>query len=196
MIMKRRTKPPFWNRVREAIAPRKGWRRGFDYIGKRMKRLPDTPHRIALGFACGAFISFSPFFTLHFLGAALIAWIVRANILSALFGTVVGNPFTFPFIAAAALGMGNWILGTEDTPDAGDKEMSIGWLWDNFADIFVPYLVGGIIPGLICAAICYWVLRPLVGAYQNRRRKKLAAKAAELHAARLKTAHNPASAGE
>ena len=30
--------------------------------GHRVRRLPDTPHRIALGFACGVFVSFTPFF--------------------------------------------------------------------------------------------------------------------------------------
>lgn len=177
MILKRREKLPFWQRVREAVAPRKGWRRGFDYIGKRMKRLPDTPHRIALGFAFGAFVSFTPFFTMHFVLAALLAWICRANILAGLFGTAVGNPLTFPFIAAVSLWLGNWIMGTHVSAEEGEKAgFSLGWLWNNFTDIFVPYLVGGILPGLICAVACYWLLRPLVAAYQNRRRKKLAAR--------------------
>ncbi len=39
----------------------------------------------------------------------------------------------------------------------------------------LPYLIGGIIPGLIVAIICYWVIGPLIAAYQERRRKKLLA---------------------
>ena len=93
------------------LAPRKGFWRGFDYIGKRMRRLPDSPHKIALGFACGAMASFTPFFGLHFVVAAGLAWLVRGNFLASVFGTVVGNPLTFPFISAASLWTGRWILG-------------------------------------------------------------------------------------
>ena len=99
MIFKRREKPSLLYRIREFFAPRKGFWRGMDYIGKRMRRLPDSPHRIALGFACGAVASFTPFFGFHFFVAAGIAWVLRANIVASLFGTIVGNPLTFPFIS-------------------------------------------------------------------------------------------------
>lgn len=196
MIFKRRERPSTYHRVREAVAPRKGWWRGFGYINKRMRRLPDSPHRIALGFACGALASFTPFFGLHFLLAAGLAWLLRCNVIAALFGTIVGNPLTFPFISATALWTGRWILGLRH--DGSDFEAithafaeglnSIwgtvkGWfgygpsMLDGLAafmtDIFLPYLVGGILPGLVTAAACYWVIGPLIAAYQVRRRKKL-----------------------
>ena len=41
-------------------------------------------------------------------------------------------------------------------------------------EVFLPYLIGGIIPGLICGAAFYFALGPIVNAYQERRRKKLA----------------------
>src|SRR5699024_6471352 len=110
MIFKRRERPSTGQRLREAVAPRKGWWRGLDYINKRMRRLPDSPHRIALGFACGAFASFTPLFGLHFILAATLALVMRANILAALFGTVVGNPLSFPLISASALYTGRWIM--------------------------------------------------------------------------------------
>jgi uncharacterized protein (DUF2062 family) len=111
MIFKRRDKPPFWGRLREVLYPRKGFWRGMGYVRKRLHRLPDSPHRIALGFACGAFISFTPFFTLHFFLAAALAWAFRANILASIFGTAVGNPLTFPFIATGSLWLGRYLLG-------------------------------------------------------------------------------------
>lgn len=198
MILKRRNKPPLGKRLRETLAPRKGFWRGMDYIGKRMRRLPDSPHRIALGFACGALASFSPFFGFHFFLAAGFAWLVRANMLASLFGTIVGNPITFPFISATCLWVGRWIFGQNDdasTFDAvmrsfGDAFSSIwatmkSWfgygpsmvdgLVQFFYDVFLPYLIGGIPPGLICAAVCYYTIGPLVAAYQTRRRKKLLA---------------------
>ncbi|MEM7669214.1 MAG: DUF2062 domain-containing protein [Pseudomonadota bacterium] len=196
MILKRREKPGFWSRMREFIAPRKGLFRGIDYIGKRMRRLPDSPDRIALGFACGAFASFSPFFGFHFFVAAGIAWLVRGNVLAALFGTIVGNPITFPLISATSLWTGRWILGrTEEMSDFAAVTHAFGEafnsIWSTvrswfgygesmfdgliifFGDVFLPYLIGGIPSGLLCGFIFYWILAPVVAAYQERRRKKL-----------------------
>ena len=196
MILKRRERPRFLSRVREFFAPRKGFWRGLGYIGKRMRRLPDSPHRIALGFACGAFVSFSPFFTLHFLLAAAVAWVMRGNILASLFGTAVGNPLTFPFISAASLWLGRWIMGRGDSGSdfeaithAFAEAFNSIWAtmksWFGYGpsmvdgimvfldEVFLPYLVGGILPGLICGVVCYYTIGPLVDAYQTRRRKKL-----------------------
>ncbi|MEM9369727.1 MAG: DUF2062 domain-containing protein [Pseudomonadota bacterium] len=184
--------------MREFIAPRKGIFRGLDYIGKRMRRLPDSPHRIALGFACGAFVSFSPFFGFHFFVAAGCAWLLRGNILASLFGTIVGNPITFPLISASSLWVGRWILGrSEEQSDFEAVTSAFGnafnSIWGTvkswfgygdsmldgllvfFNDVFLPYLIGGVPSGLLCAIISYWILGPVVAAYQVRRRKKLSA---------------------
>ncbi len=129
MIFKRRHRPPFWDRLREIVYPRKGLWRGLDYIRMRLHRLPDSPHRIALGFACGAVASFTPFFGIHIVLAAALAWLVRGNILAAVFGTMVGNPLTFPFIAAFSLETGWRILGTGRL--SPESDFSVGWLANN-----------------------------------------------------------------
>lgn len=198
MIFKRRERAPLKDRFREFLAPRKGFWRGWDYIGKRVRRLPDSPHRIALGFACGAMASFTPFFGFHFFVAAGIAWMLRANILAALFGTIVGNPLSFPLISASSLWLGRWMLGrnsdgsdfeaiTAAFADAfnsvwGTMKSWFGYgpsMWDGlinfFDDVFLPYLIGGILPGLLLGVLIYVVLGPIVAAYQERRRRKIEA---------------------
>lgn len=205
MIFKRRDRASPLRRVREFFYPRKGFWRGFGYISQRMRRLPDSPHRIALGFACGTFASFSPLFTLHFLLAALCAWILRANILAALFGTVVGNPITFPAIASACLWLGRLILRrSEEGSDfnAVMEAFSTGAiaLWRStksvfgygqpdlaglglfLNDLFLPYALGGVILGTISAFVAYWLLGPLVTAYQIRRQRRFEERARELKA--------------
>ena len=52
MVFNRRDKLTLRDRLRQLV-PRRGWRRGIDYVGHRVRRLPDTPHRLALGFAGG-----------------------------------------------------------------------------------------------------------------------------------------------
>ncbi|MEM6622941.1 MAG: DUF2062 domain-containing protein [Pseudomonadota bacterium] len=205
MIFKRREKASFTGRVREFIAPRKGFWRGLDYISKRMRRLPDSPHRIALGFACGAVASFTPFFGFHFFVAAGFAWLVRGNVLSSLFGTIVGNPITFPLISGFSLYLGRLILGRGE--GGSDFEAittafaaAFNDIWSTvkswfgygpsmldgliafFWDVFLPYLIGGMVPGLISGIIFYALLGPLVAAYQERRRKKIQRAQAEQRA--------------
>ena len=71
--------------------------RSGQYVTKRILRLTATPHAVAAGVAAGAFTSFTPFMGLHFLLAAVLAWMVRGNLLAPALGTFVGNPLTFPF---------------------------------------------------------------------------------------------------
>jgi uncharacterized protein (DUF2062 family) len=78
MVFRRRDRPSFLDRAREFFYPRRGWGRAIEYVSHRVRRIPDTPHRIALGFACGVFASFSPLFGLHFLYAAGLAWALPA----------------------------------------------------------------------------------------------------------------------
>ncbi len=202
MIFKRRQKPSFFRRVREFVYPRKGFWRGFGYIGKRMRRLPDTPHRIALGFACGAFASFSPFFTLHFFVAAFFAWTLRANVLASLFGTIVGNPISFPAIATTSLWVGSVMLGRDPESATFDAIMEAfgaafesawggvrGWFGYEATgdasvlaflyDVFLPYLVGGAVAGLLAGFLSYWILGPLVQAYQVTRQRRIERRAEE-----------------
>jgi len=141
----------------------------------------------------GVLASFTPFYGFHFLAAALIATIMRGNMLAALLSTFFGNPVTFPIIAWLSLRLGNWLLGTEyvegDTGNLVSKfSGAAGELWHNFMtlfndraphwdgllrfyeQVFLPYLIGGILPGLLVATIAYYVSLPLISAYQNRRR--------------------------
>jgi uncharacterized protein (DUF2062 family) len=175
VIFRRRVTPGLLARLREMTTPRKSWRRGFEYLGRRIQRLPDTPHRIALGCACGVFASFSPFFGLHLFVAAAFAWMVNGNIIASAFGQVFGNWLTFPLIAAVCMEVGGWITGAPTDIDSFDFGMIFSDFGYFMSRIFIPYGIGGIGPGLICAAASYYLLRPLIAAYQKRRRGKLMA---------------------
>lgn len=162
-------------RLRALVIPRKGWRRGFEYLSYRVQRLPDTPHRIALGVACGVVASFTPFFTLHVFVALGLAVLLGANPIAAAIGTVFSNPLTFPFIASTALGIGHWMMGAvKDTADAPFTLSVVFSDFGGFLDhLFVPYLVGGLLPGALAGGIAYAALRPVVALFQARRRARL-----------------------
>jgi uncharacterized protein (DUF2062 family) len=45
-----------------------------------------------------------------------------------------------------------------------------------YEEIFFPYMVGGIIPGIVTATICYYLTVPVIRAYQKRRKGIIKAK--------------------
>ncbi len=215
MVFKRGKRRPISQIVWESIWPRGGWGRAATYVTHRLRRLPDEPHRIARGIFAGVFISFTPFFGFHLILAGLIAWLVRGNILAALLATFAGNPLTTPLVAYSSVELGHWILGIPGGmplsaifgafSDAGLE------LWRNFRAIFtddvthwdrlgqffqvvfLPYLVGGIGPGIAVSLVFYYASIPVVKGYQKLRLLKLkeriekvrAAKAARAEADRL-----------
>jgi uncharacterized protein (DUF2062 family) len=89
-----------------------GWRRLGVYVLMRLTRLSGTAHTIAVGFACGAAISFTPFVGLHIGLSILLAFLFRGHVIAAVAGTVVGNPWTFPFIWLATYTVGQFMLGS------------------------------------------------------------------------------------
>lgn len=198
MVFKRRDRRSLWRTVREFVWPRGGWRRAFHYVRHRLHRLPDAPHRIARGVFAGVMVSFSPFFGLHFLLAALIALIIRGNVVAALLATFVGNPLTFVGIATLSLETGRLVLGRMGEDGAlnhrslggkfvdawGDLKGNFlsmftgsGAEWDKlhvfFHDIFFPYMIGGLIVGPIAGLVFYYLSLPIITAYQHRRKGRI-----------------------
>ena len=94
----RRDPLPIHRKALAAVWPEMGWRRSSRYLMVRIGRLPGSGQAIAGGFAWGAAMSFTPFIGLHILLSAIGAWVSRCSIVAAVLGTIVGNPWTFPFI--------------------------------------------------------------------------------------------------
>jgi uncharacterized protein len=216
LVFKRRTPRGWVQTFTEFFYPRGGWYRAAQYVIHRVRRLPDAPHRIGRGVFAGIFISFTPLFGFHFLGAALIAWAIRGNVLAALLATFIGNPLTTPIIAYTSVELGHWILGSHGS--LSFEEILLAFsnatkeLWRNgfalftpapthwrglgdfFRTIFLPYLVGGIVPGIVTGLICQSLTLPLIEAYKKRRTKRLHDRMAKLRA--MAEARRRADAGE
>lgn len=134
--------------------------------------MPGSTHSIAAGIASGAAISFTPFLGLHLILGALIAWLFRGNLLASVFGTAVGNPWTFPFIFALTGQVGAFLLGRE----ASDQMPSWDTMWDSpveyFASIFPPLFVGGIPVAILAWLIFYVSFKALISGYRENRRHR------------------------
>ncbi len=192
-MFKRREKRSVFRFFYEVIFSLKGISRAIEYVGIRLKRIPDTPHKISLGMSCGIFASFTPLFGLHFLIAGLLSYVLRANVLASLIGTFIGNPITFPIITVFNLKLGEWILGSSEysSGDGGKifegfldfifliyksfftegsiGENSVPKMNEFFIGVFIPYSLGGLIFGIFIAILSYFLLRPLVSTYQKKR---------------------------
>ncbi len=185
--------------VVDFLYPRGGWTRAFHYVKHRVRRLPDSPERIARGIWAGVFVTFTPFYGLHFIVAAIVARIMQGNLIASLMATFFGNPLTYVPIGVVSLQTGHWLLGTHfsegDQRSFGGKFVDAADdLWHNlltpftgeepywqglarfYDEVFFPYLVGGLIPGVIVASICYYLSVPLIRAYQHRRKGAIKAK--------------------
>jgi len=209
VVFKRRDKRPIWVAVRDFLWPRGGWARAFEYVKHRVQRLPDTPERICRGIWAGVFTAFTPFYGLHFVISALLALVMRGNVLAALMGTFFGNPLTYIPIGVLSLGTGYTVLGLPVDRSlfrGGPEHCSLGCrfsnafsdLWHNFvaiftertaewhglanfwSEVFWPYFIGGIAPGVFFATLSYYVSLPLIKAYQARRRNRLRKKMGQL----------------
>ena len=196
MVFKRRDKQSLFQRLRTLFSPGKGWKRSIQYVGHRVKRLPDTSHKISLGAAIGVFVCFSPIFGVHMAMALVIVYILRANLVASFITTMFGNPVTYPFIATASLSLGRLVLGMNAKDDDFQSLHSAFWKastdtwqliqsWFGFAEhpdgladfvsnLFLPYLIGGTILGLASGAITYFLIKPVIAAYQTRRRIRMA----------------------
>ncbi len=139
--------------------------------------MPGSPRTIAAGFACGAAISFTPFIGLHFVLAALLAWIIGGNVIASAFGTVVGNPWTFPIIWIGIYRLGSLLLGWE-VGHGLPESLSITYIFDHPVAVLLPMSVGGLAAGAVAWLVAYWGARAVVAEYGQLRRMRAARRAA------------------
>lgn len=175
MLFRRKKPLSFWQKLRSALWPKSGWRRSLRYAWHRLARLEDSPHSIAAGVASGVAISFTPFIGFHLIGSWAIAWATRGNLIAAWIGTLVGNPWTFPFIWLVIYRIGAFLLGRE--PSASVEMLSLSNLIDHPAatvgPLLVPMALGGVPLAMLAWFISYRPLRSAIERYQHGRRYRL-----------------------
>lgn len=184
-MFKRRTAPTLFSRLFGFLWPQMGWRRATSYHWHRLKRIPGTPESIAMGFACGAAASMMPFMGFHFILSAILAWLLRGSIIASAIGTVVGNPWTFPFIWLGTYEIGKAILGVDYAIEGeqpfvqmfGGLYQSVrtfdGTLFvEKVMPILVPMVAGSIPVSLLVGISFYFVVLNPIRAVHNLRQER------------------------
>ena len=132
----------------------------------KLVRVKDSQDKLAIGFACGSMVSFTPFIGFHFFLAVFFAYIFRGNIVASLIGTFVGNPFTFPFIWIFIYKVGNIFFKNDQNVSL---ELTFQSLFDQGYDILMPMLIGSLIVSIPIWLISYFTLKFLMSSFKKRR---------------------------
>ena len=188
MLFKTRKNSNFISKVINFLWPKKGWKRIIKYISLRLKRLPGSPHNIALGFTFGVAAALTPLFGLHFLIGIFLAWLFRVSITASLIGNLFGNPWTFPFICLFNFKIGQFFYTTNDKIDINMKLLSneLSLLWNAIYKLFIelsyiealtylnqlklipPMLIGSLFSIIVVGVPCYFLSRLIITNYRNR----------------------------
>lgn len=122
-----------------------------------MLSLDAHPGHIAIGFAVGVFISFTPFFGLHTLLAIALAFLFRLNKLTCLTGSCVNTPLTVVPVLAASYRLGEIVLGNKPLPFHVTKLD-----WSSLKGYASAVILGSSVIGFFAAlagyALCYWLV--------------------------------------
>ena len=124
---------------------------------KKILSLDAHPGHIAVGFAVGVFISFTPFFGLHTPMAIVMAFIFRLNKVTCITGAWVNTPLTTVPVLAASYKLGELLLGNKP---ALFRVTSLEWnaLKSYASAIILGSSVIGFFAALIGYALCYWLV--------------------------------------
>lgn len=170
MILKRTAKEAWTRKTLNFFWPIMGWKRFGAYWKKRIIRMSDSVHNIALGLSLGIAVSFNPFVGTHIVQAAFFAYLLKANIPASAIGTLTGNPSTFPFMWVASFVIGNTLfawLGIETGLQTSALSVSeipalLTAAKETPLTVLMPWAVGGYIAGAVCIPCVYVIAYPIV----------------------------------
>lgn len=180
-MFKRRQKLPVLTQIGRWIWPRTGWRRALSYLWHRLQRIPGTPSSIAAGFACGAAVAMTPFYGTHMVVSGLLALALRSNVIGAMFGAQVANPWTAAPLWFAAYYIGAWMLGlnlAEHPPNfiqmfkwltEASLRLDIDMFMKQVWPIFWPMVVGSVPMAFVAGLVSYFTLTPILKTVQAQR---------------------------
>jgi uncharacterized protein (DUF2062 family) len=135
--------------------------------GQILLHVEDSPSRVALAFAAGVFIAFSPLLGIHTLLAIVIAVAFRLSKPAIVVGAWTNNPWTIAPMYSAGTLVGCFVLGVSPA-----SLSEIDWslhgrafyesLAAGFRPLLLPFVVGNLLLGAVAALVSFLVLRLLL----------------------------------
>src|SRR5262245_19673378 len=152
-------------------------RRKFRHYLRRLLALDDTPERIALAFAVGVFLAFSPLVGLHTVLGLAVAFLFGLNRVAVLIGLFVNNPWTLVPIYIAGGYIGGLIIdypAQAAIPDFGWSALWKTQFWVELGTqwrLLIPVALGSFILSVFFAILSYPLALYLLkqrGIYRSR----------------------------
>lgn len=135
---------------------------------RQLTAIKAPPESVALGFALGVFLGFTPFFGLKTLLALLLAWLLRSNKLAAFLGVTLHDvllPF-MPALLRLEYQLGYWSLNSPHhfapKMHLRHEHLHAPLHWTAVFASAKPLLVGSIIVGLPLAFASYFIVRSVL----------------------------------
>lgn len=161
----------------DTLWPSMGWRAFSRYLLLRLRRSASDPHRVALGMGIGMWANFLPFPGLGGSLSVALAWLLRANMLAAFMGQLIGNAWTMPLIWWACYKVGLIVFPLTDD-SIGFKmlmeNLTMEYVYDNWRvlarSVLLPIGVGGQMLAIPLALISYWLTHWEVKRFWDQRR--------------------------
>ncbi len=136
------------------------------YYFLKLVRVKDNVDALAIGFASGVMVSFTPFIGFHFILAIIFAFILRGNLIASLIGTFVGNPFTFPFIWLLIYRIGNIFF---ENKTEVILNFTFESLFDKGFEIIVPMLIGSVVLAVPIWIVSFFLVKFLILSFKKRK---------------------------
>jgi len=130
---------------------------------KQILSLDSHPGHIAVGFAVGVFISFTPFFGIHTPLAIAAAFIFRLNKLTCITGAWVNTPLTVVPLLAASYKLGQVLQGLPPMELRFDRLE-----WEVLKPYATSLLLGSSILGFVAAVASYFACYYLVVRFRRK----------------------------
>jgi len=124
-------------------------------------QINDVPERIALAFALGVLIGFSPLLGLHTVLGLALAVLLRLNKVAVLIGVYMNNPWVVVPFYGFSTWMGLQLTGLPDgisLPPVGFLELFSWEFWNWLVSqwrLLIPALIGSTILCIVMAVLAY-----------------------------------------
>ncbi len=155
--------------------------RPIRYYYYRMLRQHSSPNQLAAGISVGVFAGLAVPYGLQILAIIIAALLFRNfNRIAALFGSMVSNPLTIPFVYIIYYRIGNWITGyrvSEEIVDSPDSQAVWAMLsnFEVYRETLTAMGIAALLVATVSALSVYFIAKPLIAKYQRRRKKRLQA---------------------
>jgi len=131
-------------------------------------QINDPPHKLALAFAIGVFIAFSPTIGLHVISCLFLAWALRLSKMVILTASLINNPWTILPLYGFCTWFGSKVIGSDiSVPIIAWDKLTFLTAYDIVRPYIWPFVAGTLVLGTAAAFLSYFLFLFAVKRYRG-----------------------------